>query len=101
MGEKLGRSIKTFILTKLSESIDIILSALKNNNELSDDQYKSYLEFVYKVIEVLLRDELYEEWKYLHSKIEMEDGITDSNWKKMLNICEHLVAAGKNIIENY
>ena len=101
MGNKLKRKTKNFILSKLHEAIDLIISFIKENDTISDEQYNTYIEFVNKVIEILLKDELYGEWEFLTSTIGVEDKQDTTNRLKLVKICNHLVKTGINIIENY
>ena len=92
---------KEFIVQHLVNTIRKVQSAIDVKDPKGYAQlYEIHLEYIYKVLEILFRENLQREYDLVKSDIELIDRQDGKNTDKMIEICGKLIELAKGILDS-
>ena len=93
---------KNFILNGLLNAVKQVQSSIDvKDRDKTEQLYEVYLNYIYKTLDILIKDSLPTEHQLIKNEIELIDSKADRKLEKMIEICKKLIDLGKRIIDNY
>lgn len=93
---------KNFILNSLLNAVKQVQSSIDvKDRDKTEQLYEIHLNYIYKTLDVVIKDSLPTEHQLIKNEIELIDSKADGKLEKMIEICKKLIDLGKRIIANY
>ncbi|MBQ2887213.1 MAG: hypothetical protein IJE43_26165 [Alphaproteobacteria bacterium] len=92
---------KRFILDNLIDAIQDVHTRVKEDREMTYDEYKIHFDYLNKLLEIVIRKYVPTEYEIILNRIQLIDLKKDSYEMKLLYICDILIQLAKTVVENY